>query len=73
MKRKVGKEPEGACKKRKDVGNDNFLASMFTKQQAVSALKNARDAYNVQLQEKRNGVGRRSVGRACAPVRKGHT
>jgi hypothetical protein len=38
MKRKVGKEPEGGCKKRKDVGDDNSLASMFAKQQAVSAL-----------------------------------
>ncbi len=38
MKRKVGKDPGGGSKKRKEVGNDNSLASMFAKQQAVSAL-----------------------------------
>jgi len=39
MTRKVGKEPEGGSKKRKEVGNANSLASMFAKQQAVSAQK----------------------------------
>jgi hypothetical protein len=39
MKRRVGKEPEGGSKKRKQVGNDNSLASMFAKQQAASDLK----------------------------------
>jgi hypothetical protein len=33
MKRKVRKEPEGGSKKRKEVGNDNSLSSMFAKQQ----------------------------------------
>jgi hypothetical protein len=51
MKRRVGNEPEGGSKKRKDVGNDNSLASMSAKQQAVSALKKARDAYTAQLQK----------------------
>jgi hypothetical protein len=42
MKRKVlGKDPDGGSKKRKEVGNDNSLASMFAKQQAVSALNKA--------------------------------
>jgi hypothetical protein len=31
MKRKVRKESEGGSKKRKEVGNDNSLASMFAK------------------------------------------
>ena len=31
--------------------NDNPLASMFAKQQAVSALNKARDAYNAELQK----------------------
>ena len=35
MKRKVGKEPEGRSKKRKEVGNESPLASMFQKQQTV--------------------------------------
>ena len=45
MKSKIGKEPEGGSKKRKEVGNDNSLASMLVKQQAVShgALNKARD------------------------------
>jgi hypothetical protein len=37
MKRKVEKEAEGGSKKRKEVGNDNSLAYMFAKQQAVLA------------------------------------
>jgi len=32
MKRKAGKEPEGGSKKRKEVGNEPPLASMFQKQ-----------------------------------------
>ena len=51
MKRKEGKEPEGGSKKRKNVGDDKSLASMFAKLHAVSALNKARDAYNAQLQK----------------------
>ena len=51
MKRKVGKEPEGGSKTGKEVGNDNSLASMFAKQQAVSALNKAREEYDTQLQK----------------------
>jgi hypothetical protein len=50
MKRRVGKEPEGGSKKRKQVGNDNSLASMFAKQQAASDLNKAKEEYNAQLQ-----------------------
>ena len=50
MKRKVEKEPEGGTKKRKEVWNDNSLASMFAKQQAVSVLNQERDTYNAQIQ-----------------------
>ena len=50
MKRKVGKEPEGGTKKREDVGIDNSLASMLSKQQAVNVLNQERDTYNAQLQ-----------------------
>ena len=51
MKRRVGKEPEGGSKKRKEVGNDNSLTSMFAKQQAACDLNKARLAYNAQLQK----------------------
>jgi len=37
-KRKEGKDPEGGSKKCKKKANDNPLACMFAKQQAVSAL-----------------------------------
>ena len=49
MKHKVGKEPYGGRKKRKEVGNDNPLASMFGKRQAVSALNKARETFNSHL------------------------
>ena len=51
MKRKVGKEPERRSKKRKEVGNDNSLTSMFVKKQSDSDLKKPRDTYNTQLQK----------------------
>ena len=51
MKRKVGKEPEWGSKKRKQVGNENSLASMFAKQQTVSVLNKANVSYNTQLQK----------------------
>jgi hypothetical protein len=51
MKRKVRKEPVGGSKKRKEVGNDNSLASMLRKQQAACNLSQARLAYNAQLQK----------------------
>ena len=51
MKRKVGKEPEGGSKKRKEVGNYNSLASMFAKQQAACHLNKARQVYNAHLQK----------------------
>ena len=46
MKSTVGKEPEGGSKKRKDVGNDNSLASIFAKQQADFHLNKAGQVYN---------------------------
>ena len=55
-KRREGKEPEGGSKKRKEEANDNSLASMFAKQQAVCDLNKARDTYNTQLQ-KENEIG----------------
>jgi hypothetical protein len=39
MKRKVGKEPQGGSKKRKEVANESPLASMFQKQQTVHDFK----------------------------------
>ena len=51
MKHKLGKEPEGVSKKRKEVGNDNPLASMFAKRKGVSDLHKARLKYNAQLQK----------------------
>jgi hypothetical protein len=41
MNRKVGKDLEGGSKKRKEVGNEPPLASMFQKQQTVNDLNNA--------------------------------
>jgi len=38
MKRKAGKESEGGSQKRKEVGNERALVSMFQKQQVVSDL-----------------------------------
>ena len=49
--RKEGKDPEGGSKKSKEVANDKPLASMFEKQQAVSALNKARDTYYAELQK----------------------
>ena len=65
MKRKVGKEPEGGSKKRKEVGNDKSLASMFAKQQAVSALNKSslRRIQCTASKGKINGVSRSSAGR----------
>ena len=51
MKRKVGKEPAGGSKKRKEVGNELPLASMFQKQHPAIDLNKAREAYNVLLQK----------------------
>ena len=51
VKCKVGKKTEGGSKKRKEVGNDNSLDSMFGKQQTVSDLNKSRDMYNAQLQK----------------------
>ena len=75
-RKEEGKDPEGGSKKRKEAANDNSLASIsqVTKQQAVSDLNKARDAYNAQLQRgKEIGLDEASAGRACAKVRKGHT
>jgi len=57
------------------VGNDISLDSMFAKQQAVSVLNKARDAYNVQLQMGKDmGLDSAKKRRPslCA-FRKGHT
>ena len=43
-------ESEGERKKRKEVGDDNSLDSMFEKQQTVSVLNKVRDTYNAQVQ-----------------------
>ena len=51
MKRKVGKEPEGGSKKRKEVGNESPLSSMFQKQQTANDLNNTREAYNAILEK----------------------
>ncbi len=51
MKRKVGKEPAGGCKKRKGGGNESPLASMFQKQHTSIDFNKAREAYNVLLQK----------------------
>ena len=39
MKHKVGKEPEGGSKERKEAGNDNSLVSMLAKEQDVRLLE----------------------------------
>ena len=64
------KDPEEGSNKRKAVANDNSLASMFAKQQAVSDLNKARDTDNAQLQKgKEMGLGETAQ---ADPVRKGH-
>ena len=50
-KRKERKDHEGGSKKRKKTENDNSLASMFAKQQAVRDLNKTRDIYNAQVQK----------------------
>jgi hypothetical protein len=49
--RKVGKDPGGGSKKRKEVGNESPLTSMFLKQQAANELNKAREAYNAILEK----------------------
>ncbi len=51
MKRKVGKEPEGGSKKRKEVGNESPLSSMFQKQQTVNDLQKTRESYTAILEK----------------------
>jgi hypothetical protein len=53
MKSKAGKEPEVGSKKRKEVGNEIALVSMFPKQQAVNDLNQSREAYNTASKGKR--------------------
>jgi len=50
MKRKVGKEPAGGSKKRKELGNELPLASMFQKQHPAIDLKQSTRGVNVLLQ-----------------------
>ena len=59
MKRKVGKELEGGIKKRNEVRNETPLASMFARQQVVSDLNKASEAYNAQLQKGCEGANSR--------------
>ena len=66
MKHKVEKEPEGGSKKRKEVGHDNSLASMFAEQQAVQCLEQSKRRIQYTVSRgKRNGVERSSVTPEC--------
>ena len=47
-KRKVGK---GGSKKRKELGHESPLASMFQKQQTINDLNIARESYNTPFQK----------------------
>ena len=51
MKCKVGKDPEGGNKKRKEVGNESSLTSKFQNQQTVNDLNKARVTYNAILEK----------------------
>jgi hypothetical protein len=51
MEHKVGKNPDGGSKKRKETGNDITWSSMFAMQEAASDLNKARLACNTQLQK----------------------
>jgi hypothetical protein len=65
MKRKVGKEPEGGSKKRKEVP----LACMFQKQQTANELKKAGEAYNAILQKgKELGLDEAAHGRKTTHI-----
>jgi hypothetical protein len=68
MKRKVRKEPEGGSKKRKEVGNESLLASMFQRQQTANDLQKARETYNAIL-EKGKQLGLEEAAHA-EPVRR---
>ena len=50
-KRQEGKDPLGGSKERKEVVNDNPLASMFAKQKDVSVLNKVRDSNNTECQK----------------------
>ena len=67
MKRKLGREPEGGSKKRKEVGNESPLLSMFQKQQTTTDLQKTRESYNAIL-EKRKQLGLEE-GSHAEPVR----
>ena len=56
MKHKVEKDPEEGSKKRKKVGNESPLASIFQKQQTVIDLHKSRETCNAIL-EKENSWG----------------
>jgi hypothetical protein len=49
------------------LGNDKSLASMFAKQQAVSVLNKARNAYNAQLQKGKE-MGLHAAAAQAEPV-----
>jgi hypothetical protein len=51
MKRKVGKDPEGGSKKRKELGNESPLASMLQKKKIGNGLKKGRDSYNAIIEK----------------------
>jgi hypothetical protein len=70
MRHKVGKDPEGGSKERKEVGNESPLSCMFQKQQTYTNHESRILQY---LKRKIVGVRRGSVDRTCTPVRKGHT
>ena len=68
MKYKVGKEPEGGSKNRKEVENESPLASMFQKQQTANDLQKAQEAY-LSILEKGKQLGLHEEAHA-EPVRR---
>ena len=68
MKRKVAREPKGGSKKRKEVGNESLLASIFQRQQTANDLQKARVTYHAIL-EKGKQLGLEEAAHA-EPVRR---
>ncbi len=71
MKHRIGKEPKGGSKKRKEVWNDNTLASMFANQQAASEQTNQeKNTMHSFRKEKKLGWRTQAQAVKAEPVRR---
>jgi hypothetical protein len=71
MKHRIGKEPKGGSKKRKEVWNDNALSSMFANQQAASEQTNQeKNTMHSFRKEKKLGWRTQTQSVKVEPVRR---